>query len=1286
MARAALRLLQTPLTSPHTICRMPTSPRIRWCFAACLPRLLLPATSTGFGTLTAKWDFGDGSPLGTTGNTVNHTYTTSGSFPVTMTVTDGHGCSSIFTSYVTVVGYAPTFTAPAALCPNQIGFFTNTTPGAGITNWDFGDGQTDMGTSATTHSYTNAGIDTVTMTTTIGTSCVKTLKKIVTVNPSPVVSFVQSPAIPCSPPTTVTFTSTTTGAATYAWTFGRGGTATGPVASKYYTSNVEDEVTLTATSAAGCVGSLVVDTVRIRKIVVTVLPTAEAASGCIPFKPEFSAVVTGAYFPWPPAPMPIAVSGPYPAAITSWFWDFGDGTTSTLALPPPHAYPNVVGTYTVKCVVTTANGCTDSGYTSIHVDTKVPPLFSASPLTICADQPVTFVNSTGAATPLVKYGWDLGDSSTELLAKVNIVHRYHLPGQYDIKLITNHNGCLDTLNRRNYLTINPSNAEFADSVACAPSTFVKFVNKSIGATFSNWYFGDGDTSKAVSPTHTYAATGAYTVRLVTFNPVYGCSDTFSKRVDVYSSNLSFVADDITVCKDVPIRFTGAFSIPGAAYFAWKFDNYKTAANPTDSFYTYSFATSGYHTITFYAASGNGCYDSIVKSAYVLVSRPVVGFSVQPPLGCTPMAVLFTDTSKNTPFVSTALRTWDFGDGPFVNNNNTASSHTYPVAGNYSVQLKVKDSQGCEDSLRLNNAVIAHHPRALFSPDASTACAAQNIRFTSTSYGQTTLTHRWEFGDGSPAAGGYFPTHRYKSAGDYTVRLVVTDTTGCTDTAFAAIHINAPHAAFSASDHLAICPPLQVQFTNASSGAVAYQWLFGNGSGPVTIPDPLTTFKNSGLYIVKLIATDVYACTDTARDTIRVLGYNGAFTYNPTSGCVPMKVTFSVPFSAIPRITWDFSDGFTDTTSGTSVTHTYTTPGVYLPKVIFSDGKGCSAPSVGLDSIRVDKVKADFSWTTPCAEAPFTLTQTASAIYLPPNAWNWDFGDGSTATGPSVSHTYPAAGNHPVTLSVANATGCRDSVTKSIFINPTPPVRAMDDTAICPGDLAALTVSGALRYVWTPAPDSCNGGGACDTAFVRPPGAATYYVSGTDGKGCVGRDSVKIIIQIRTHFSTGEGGEICLGESFRLVASGAQSYAWTPAGTLDSPFIASPLATPIGTTIYTVTAREGSCDADVQQIRVVVRPRPLFSAGTDQIIALGSAVTLQPVKGGIDHIIWRADTTLSCLACFNPVARPYYTTVYYATGYNEWGCTATDSVTVHVRCNGSLVFIPNTFTPNGGRAQ
>jgi gliding motility-associated-like protein len=255
----------------------------------------------------------------------------------------------------------------------------------------------------------------------------------------------------------------------------------------------------------------------------------------------------------------------------------------------------------------------------------------------------------------------------------------------------------------------------------------------------------------------------------------------------------------------------------------------------------------------------------------------------------------------------------------------------------------------------------------------------------------------------------------------------------------------------------------------------------------------------------------------------------------------------------------------------------------------------------------------------------------------------------------------------------------------VAINASPDLNATSDTAICPNDTATLRAGNAVSYIWSAAPQNPGAGlscTACQNTNVYPGGPAVYLVTGTDANGCIGHDSTRVVIQYKTTASAGLGGAICLGDSFRLHAEGAQRYEWLPAATIDSPFIASPLASPRTTTTYIVAAQEGSCLIDSQRITVVVNAAPNFTAGTDQIISLGGATTLD-AKGNFTKIHWLYnDTTLSCLDCPNPNAAPHYTRTYVATAENEWGCTTTDSVTVFVRCNGSMIFIPNTFTPNG----
>jgi PKD repeat protein len=84
---------------------------------------------------------------------------------------------------------------------------------------------------------------------------------------------------------------------------------------------------------------------------------------------------------------------------------------------------------------------------------------------------------------------------------------------------------------------------------------------------------------------------------------------------------------------------------------------------------------------------------------------------------------------------------------------------------------------------------------------------------------------------------------------------------------------------------------------------------------------VSTYNNPGIFNISLVAKDQYGCTDTATAQVRVLGYNGAFSYTPLAGCAPMQVSFTTPLTGIPQITWDFGDGSTAVTSGTTTTHT-----------------------------------------------------------------------------------------------------------------------------------------------------------------------------------------------------------------------------------------------------------------------------------------------------------------------------------------------------------------------------
>src|SRR5690606_10111334 len=146
-------------------------------------------------------------------------------------------------------------------------------------------------------------------------------------------------------------------------------------------------------------------------------------------------------------------------------------------------------------------------------------------------------------------------------------------------------------------------------------------------------------------------------------------------------------------------------------------------------------------------------------------------------------------------------------------------------------------------------------------------------------------------------------------------------------------------------------------TNAGN----YVWSFGNNNSS-SILNPSTIFTLPGVYTVKLKGQNGAGCIDSATKTITVLGPNGTLSYTPFNGCVPMTVQFTSTNTNTQVLIWDMNNGVTQTTTASSTSYTYTAPGVYVPKLLLSDGVACVVPIQGPDTIRVGKVDADFSFS------------------------------------------------------------------------------------------------------------------------------------------------------------------------------------------------------------------------------------------------------------------------------------------------------------------------------------
>lgn len=1223
-------------------------------------------TSSPIGTapFTYYWTFGNGNT--STASNPTTTYNTSGVYTVKLILTDAKGCKDTITktNYVNIGSLSAGFTMqPNPGCINTPVNFTSTSINASNLIWNFGDGSPTLSSTSinVSHVYTTSGTYNVKLIAQNG-ACSDSIIIPLTINPKPAASFTLTPFNPCPAPATIQFNNTSTGGTSYAWNFGNGGTSTLTNPTYTYNQNGLFNVQLIATNSFGCKDTaFFLDTVKVYDLIVDA--GAVPYQGCAPLTVNFSTALytnipsSGSNYPWPAA---------------TYYWTFGNGQTSTSATPSI-TYVNP-GNYTIYVTVTTVNGCTKTDSLMVLVGPKPTASFTAAPPIICNHNSVTFTNNSSNAT---SYMWDFGDGGATGAA--NPTHIYTTSGTYTVILHAYNNGCEDDTVMTNLITVHPPTSKWFAKYNCDTPKKVSFIDTAtIGATSRLWWFGDGATSTAISPTHTYANNGIYYVSLITYNNIYNCTDTLTLPVEIIDPVANFSANDTTICKNETITLTSTYTGVGIMY-NWRIGNVLLA--DTLSTINYTFNNTGYYNITVYIKDQHLCWDSFRRSNYVLVAKPAAQFVGSPVVGCTPLNVTFTDQTVPTIGTTITSRAWTYGNGNIATVSGTTASNIYSNAGFYDVKLIVTDNIGCKDTLTKPAYIEARKPIALFTVSDSTSCIGTPLSFINTSTGAF-LTAAWTFGDGG-TSNQYNPTHSYNQTGNYTVRLIVTDASGCKDTLtkIAFINISKPTASLALSDTFAICPPLNVQFTNTSLNSVYNNWTFGNGSSS-SITNPSSIYTNPGIYTVNLIAVNNQGCLDTATHTVNILGYAGGLSYTPLSGCVPLQVQFTATLTNVPSIVWDFSDGTTVPMNGVNtISHTYQTPCAYVPKLILSDGLGCLNSSAGNDTIKVDGVLGGFITSPACINTPVTFTDTSFSFFSAVTNHHWSLNNGQqTGTNSTITRTYNNTGNYPIVLIVTNGNGCKDTVYQNIYINPLPIVSASNDTSICVNDIAILSGFGASNYTWSPNTNlSCVN---CTTTQANPTSNIVYTVVGTDANGCANSDNVAVNIQSVTIFSVGDGGEICDDSTFQLSATGAEKYEWTPIQSLNNDKISNPIASPHVTTVYNVTAWEGSCPPDSQKITVIVWPKPIVNAGSDETIVSGQSVMLNATGSNTNQFIWSPINTLSCSDCSNPTAKPIVTTMYKVVAISSKGCKSSDSVQVNVICDQSQVFIPNTFTPNG----
>lgn len=1193
--------------------------------------------TTGSSPFVYLWRFGDGTT--STATNPSHTYGASGGYNVTLRVTDRYGCidSLVKPSYMNVGNLTAAFTSVPTACIRTGVNFTNTSSPHVSALWRFGDGGTST-LANPAHAYTATGTYSIKLRVFDG-ACYDSVTRNVTITGA-TGTFTITPTNPCPAPVALTFNATVPAGCTVTWLFGDTTMGSGNPITHTYNYAVIDTQRMVVTDPMGCKDSVLkYDTSHNLIGQLSATPTV----GCIPLVVNFNSYFYSSIYN--PATTAYDFFA-YPFTLTSYTWNFGDGSPTSTALTPAHTF-TAVGTYTVTLTVTTANGCTK--VERIKIIAGAPPVasFNVSPSSVCGGKPVTF---TSTSTGAVSYYWRYGDISADSNTSSTMVHRYSTPGTYNTSLTVYNNGCPSAPFYRTVIVDSPV-AVMHVGYACIPNNQVRFTNYSFGASSLLWLFGDGSTSTAVSPVHSYSALAAYTAVLTTFNATSGCRDTATAFIDLRKPYVNFITRDSTICRDQIDTFTSSFSSTLFPIgYKWYLNG--TLVDSINKDFRYTYRARGVHSIMLVIKDSHGCNDTLIRNNCIVVAKPIANFNFSPTSGCLPVHVNFTDLSTDVPGTFMTNRAWTYGDGGTFSTPAAAAIHSYTANGTYAPKLIVTDNIGCMDTLT-TGSIAANKPEAAFTIGGGTnLCIGTNVVFTNTSIGA--VSSYWQFGDGFTSTA-TSPSHVYATSGSFTVTLIVTDAFGCKDTLSQPGYFTVslpPVASFYMSDSFAVCPPLNCFFTNTSTGAATYSWTFGDGNSSVAF-GPSNTYVVPGHYTVKLVATNAFGCSDSTTGHAVLFGYSGAFSYTPTEGCAPLPVSFTATFSGVSSIIWDFSDGvISSPTTVPTINHTYNAAGYYRPKLILTDSSGCSAFSIGSDSINVDTLIPGirFSPSPVCQYYPATFIDSSYSYFSSSTAWAWTYGPGITSSAPSPSYTYTASGTYPVRLTVTNANGCVATVTKSVTVVPAPmPITGI--FSICTGSTTSLT-DGTPGGTWSssnPSVATIN-----STGLVTAVSTGTTVISYIAGTGCPATASV--VVNPAPAAITGPSS-VCGSLTIALsdaTPGGVWSSATPANGTVSTTGVVTGLAPGVATISYSFgSACAVSKTITVNPLSAIIGPTAICNGLTTTFSDATPGGTWSSSAPGIASIVTGSGFTtgLSLGATVISYALPS-------------GCTATSTLTVN----------------------
>ncbi len=1030
--------------------------------------------------------------------------------------------------------------------------------------------------------------------------------------------------------------------ANYSWDFGDGEKATGKIVNHAYKQPGKYTATLTIRDNANVRNSAASDQLM---VVINYPPIARAGNDALIAKDEVLNFDGGS-------------SSDQDGQIINYRWNFGDGGSATGARAS-HSFA-APGKYKVALTVKDNSGTdTDTVSDTMLVTVNAQPIANAGENQLVTASEVKFEGnaSKDADGKITRYQWDFGDGTGGEGAAPT--HVYSKTGTYNVKLTVTDD--TNTKNNRSSTEIKVvvNEKPIADAGPDGIAAINQEINLSAGKSLDPdgqvtryaWDFGDGQSAEGKTVTHRYSKPGVYTAKLsVQDNTGQANAIDFDEAIiTVNASPVAMAGSDIVAAPNqrISLDAKGSYDLDGKIVsYRWGFsDGKNTAETPQTS---RTFSAPGVYSAMLTVKDNSGAANATARDTiFIRINNAPIAKAGKDIFTCE-KALVFDASASSDPDGNPLSYYWNFGDGAPAD-SGVIVIHQFAKGGTYPIILTVDDGLNLANSRHSTSITVKiNQPPSANAGENRIICANEVVIFNAGNSRDPEgglLKYNWDFGDGTSAEG-LNPTQIYKTAGSYGVKLTVTDDSGLlcnTATDMKVIRVVESPVADGGPD-LTVCANTQFQFDGTKSrdfdGVVNnYFWDFGDGTTGGGAK-PTKAYTRAGTYRVVLTVTGDQAgdCDNTDNDEVIVTVHEAPVAQFTSLEAAPVRqaVSFDAATSTssgakITAYEWDFGDGKTG--SGKIASHAYERAGKFIAVLTIKTEAQTSCNSATVQKIiAVNAAPIANAGADQLAGVNQTVLLDGSASKDADGSvttFQWNFGDGQTASGSQVRHQFQKSGRFPVVLKVTDDTNLANnsaSDTAWVTVNVAPRASITAKTQACAGEQVSFSGTNSsdadgkiASYRWDFGDGNSAEGAQATHAYSKP---GLYHVTLTVDDGTATSNSktdftAKLLVNQSPLARAGEDQIVCPGAEVTLDASASldydgqiKIYKWNLGdGAEKEGKIIKQVYQKSGTykvrlTVFDET--KTNCAAQADTVVVTVNSTPVANAGADREAFVGGA--------------------------------------------------------------------------------